>query len=87
MAKRLVLPKRYIRIDSGPTTFVMQKRTGFMMGRKRGGKRNDGTRVRRVIKDVDVDKDGKIDFHGGSILGRTKAIKSSKRAKGYVRRI
>lgn len=84
MAKKLKLPTRYIRIEKGTTVALMQKKTGYMQGRVKA-KAGDGTQVRRVKKSVDVDKDGKIDFIGGTILGRTKAVKSSKRAKGYVR--
>ena len=87
MKRKLVLPRRYIRLDPGRTVALMQKKTGYMQGRVRAVKRDDTTKVRRVIKSVDVNKDGTIDFVGGTILGRTKAVRSSRRAKGYVRRL
>jgi len=86
MAKKLILPRRYIRLEKGSTVALMKRKTGHMQGRIKSNS-GDGTQVRRVTKSVDVDKDGVIDFKGGSILGRTKAVRSSKRAKGYVRRV
>lgn len=60
---------------------------GQMQGRVKTRGKSDGTNVMRVKKNLDVDKDGKIDYFGGTIIGRTKSVKSSKRARGYVRKL
>ena len=89
LIKRIRLPSRFVRVDrvSG-TVAVMNKKSGKLKGRKKVKGKGDTTRVRRVVKDVDVDKDGKVDYRGGTILGRTKVrVRASKRAKGFIRRI
>lgn len=89
MKKQKKLPKRYIRIEPGRTVALMDRTSGQMRGRVkvRGRVKSDGTRVMRVKKNVDIDKDGKPDYFGGTIIGRTKAVRSSKRAKGYIRKL
>jgi len=78
------LPRRVYRLDPGKTVAIQNKKTGFMQGRIKA-KKDDGTRVRRIKKGYDIDGDGIAD--SGQIYGRTTAVKSSKRAKGYVRKL
>ena len=83
------IPKMYIIISKGyGTKATRKKKTGVLTGRKRV-KNGDKTYNIRLKKSVDLNKNGRIDNNerGGIILGRTKKVKSSKRAKGYQRRI
>lgn len=84
------LPSRFIRIEKTRGTFAIRNRkTGHVIGRMVVRGPGDTTRTRRVVEDVDVDRDGKVDYYGGTIMGRTKKIrvKASRRAKGYERRV
>jgi len=73
--KKVRVPKKYIYLDQvSRTTFVQDKRTGKMKGRKRTKAPGDKTRVRRVKK-------GKW---SGIILGRA-PVKASRRARAYSR--
>ena len=84
--KKLVLPRRFIKIEKGKTVALMNS-GGQMQGRVKTRGASDGTSVMRVRKSVDVDKDGVQDWKGGTIVGRKKTVRSSKRARGYVRRL
>ena len=79
------LPARVYRLDRGSSVALMNSQTGQMMGRVRETKKDDSTKVFRIKKGYDVDGDGRAD--SGQIYGRTKAIRSSKRARGYVRKL
>lgn len=88
--KRIIIPKRFVRVDNvSGTVAVRKKKSGRFTGRKKIKGRGDGTKIYRVIKDVDADGDKKPDFFGGTIVGRTKrvTIKASKRARSYQRRV
>lgn len=85
--KKIKLPSRFIRIDSSAGTVATRGKGGRFTGRRNVGGRGDTTRARRVVRDVDVDRDGRADFFGGTILGRTVKVKASGRAKGYSRRV
>lgn len=88
MAKFKRLPSKFIRVDKVSSTISLRGKGGRMTGRAYVKGKGDGTRLRRVAKNVDVDKDGKIDFQGGTLLGRTKIkVKASDRSKGYLRQI
>lgn len=78
------LPRMVYRLDKGNSVALMHKKSGKLFGRVRTIK-DDGTKVRRIKSGIDVDGDGISD--GGQIYGRTKAVRSSKRAKGYIRRL
>jgi hypothetical protein len=84
------LPRRFVRVDKvGRTVALMNKKTGHLKGRVKVPGKGDTTRVIRVRRNVDLNKDGKPEYYGGSILGRTKKIvvKGSKRARSYIRKI
>ena len=88
--KKLRIPSRFVRVDKvSRTVATMNRKTGKLTGRTRVKGKGDTTRVRRVTRNVDVNRDGKVDFFGGASLGRTKKVKirSSKRAKGYIRKV
>lgn len=101
MAKRIKLPTRFIRVDASAKTIAARDESGRFRGRrgpesKRTRKNpyiypyhgpGDTTKARRVVRDIDLDKDGKVDFFGGTIQGRTVKVRASKRSKGYERRI
>ena len=80
------IPRRAYRLDQGNSVALMHRDSGKLMGRVKSPK-SDGTQVRRIKKGYDVDGDGISD--GGQIFGRSKAVrvKSSKRSRGYVRRL
>jgi hypothetical protein len=78
--KKKRIPKKYIYVDRDfKTTYVQNKKTGKLRGRKSVKGRGDGTAVRRVRK-------GR---YAGHIFGRTKRIpvKGSKKRRGTLRRI
>jgi hypothetical protein len=90
MGKKLKVPIRYIRVASKQqgTTYIRGTH-GRLKGR-RALKSGVGysTKVRYVTKDVDVNHDGRIDFHGGQVVGRTKAVKvRGSRNRGTIRRL
>ena len=94
MARKIIsvrkIPKRYIRIERTKSTVgTRNKKDGTMTGRKVTSGQGDSTRTIRLIKSVDLNKNGHIDSseHGGLILGRASAVKSSNRAKGYTRKM
>jgi len=62
---------RYLQIESGP-------KKGLMDGRKSPVPKRDSdmTKIRRIVKDYDVNKDNKIDdrdYRAGQIIGRAPA--------------
>lgn len=84
------IPARYIKVEKPKvnTVALMDKRTGRMLGRIPVKGQGDNTRVNRVNKDIDLDKDGEPDIFKGQILGRKSVpVRASGRAKGYVRQI
>lgn len=92
MARKIIsvrkIPKRYLRIEKTKgTRATRNKKTGVLTGRE-VSKSNDNTRTIRLIKSVDLNRDGKISpgEHGGIILGRA-TVKSSNRSKGYTRKM
>ena len=90
MAKRrMVLPSRFYRVDSvAGTVSVRSPKTGRFKGRRKTSGYGDKTRAMRVSRNVDVNHDKKIDFFGGTILGRRPvSFRASRRAKGYERRV
>lgn len=90
MKRKIKIPTRFIRIDKvGRTIALMNRKTGKLKGRTRVEGIGDTTRNRRVVRNVDIDGDGDIDFFGGTVLGRTKKIRirGSNRAKAYIRQI
>lgn len=89
MAKKLILPRRYIVTNSTFKTIATRGKGGRFTGRKNVGGFGDRTSVRIVKQDVDVNHDGIIDFKGGTVQGRNKSVsvKASKRARGYVREL
>lgn len=90
--RKITLPRRFVRIESTTGTVAVRGRRGFFKGRKAVKNRGDGTNVIRVIRDTDVDRDGKVDFFGGTIVGRTPKkssvfVRASNRSKAYHRRL
>ena len=88
--KKLRIPSRFVRVDKvSRTVATMNRKTGKLTGRTRVKGKGDTTRVRRVTRNVDLDRDGKPEWYGGTSLGRTKKIKvkGSKRARGYIRKV
>lgn len=81
------LPRRVYMLEKPNTVALMHKDSGKLFGRikVRGKAKPDNTSVRRIRAGVDMDGDGISD--GGQIYGRTKAVRSSKRAKGYIRKL
>ena len=77
MYKRILVPKGYVKVmpEKVKKTVFIQTREGLMSGRRYAtSKTTDGTRVIRLTKDYDVNKDGKIDRRDlmkGQIIGRT----------------
>jgi hypothetical protein len=61
------------------------------LGRKSVNGLGDFTAVKRVSKDVDVDKDGDIDYKKGEIVGRIDSdkgrvyVKANRRQRAYRR--
>lgn len=91
MAK-MIIPRRFVRISSGAgTVSIRKKKSGRFSGRRRVKKgKGDSTNVLRVIRDVDIDKDGKIDAFGGSIIGRSPRrvrVRAGKRRRAFERTI
>lgn len=91
MAKKFRLPSRIYRVDSRSNTVVIRdKKSGKLKGRKKTSGKGDGTRVRRIVKNFDVNKDGKVDYKKGEIVGRTPRkvmVKGSKRSRAFMRKI
>lgn len=97
--KRIFIPARFLKKDrkTKGTVAIRNLRTGQLQGRATVKGTGDRTAPQRVVHDVDVDKDGRVDFYGGTILGRTKrprvkkggrvVVRASSRAKGYERRL
>jgi len=92
--KRIVIPKRYIKIAKQKSTRAIQHpRTGRMIGRRalKSGK-GDSTKVRYLTKTKDWDKSGKIESNerAGALLGRTRKpkrkVRASKNRRGTIRR-
>lgn len=90
MKKVIIIPKRFLRIAPQKGTVATRNfRTGAFTGRRAVSGRGDTTRTRYLFKDVDLNKDGRIQpwERGGTVHGRTVTVKASRRAKGYERRI
>lgn len=89
MAKKLI-PVRYIqREQSFGTVGTRDKTSGRMTGRKAVKGRGDSTGVRRLKHNVDIDKDGDIDYFSGQIIGRTDPypVRGSSKRRGSMRDI
>jgi hypothetical protein len=85
-----IIPARYLRIAKQKKTVgTRNPRTGMMTGRVVTTGKGDSTRSQYLVKDYDIDKDGKIEKNerAGTIQGRTVVVKSTKRARGYERRV
>ncbi len=88
--KKIRLPSRFVRIDRVAGTVATRGKKGRFKGRKKVKGLGDKTLTRRVLRDIDLNKDGKPEYFGGTIMGRTKKkvrVRASKRAKAYERRI
>ena len=80
--KKRKIPKSFIRIDPKPhTTFLQDKETGRMLGRKyiKNSGKTDKTRVRRAFKGSSK----------GRLFGRTKAfpVRASSKKRGTTKTI
>ena len=85
-SEKPAIPGRYIVINSATHTKAIRGKGGRFKGRVYVRGVGDRTKIRQVKQDIDVDKDGTIDYQGGEIVGRTpRAIRASKRARGYIR--
>lgn len=83
--KKLVLPARYIEVVKQKKTVATRNpRTGAFTGR-RVSPSGDTTKVMQVKQDVDVNHDGKIDFEGGTVIGRTTKVRASANKRAYSR--
>ena len=88
MRRKIFLPRRFVRVDSiARTISTRNSKSGRFTGRKRIRGKGDTTKAIRVIEDIDVNKDDKIDFYGGTILGRTTKVKASRRARAFEMRL
>jgi len=73
------------------TRYKQDRKTGLLLGRDSVKGYGDYTPVKRVSRDVDVDRDGTIDAKKGEIWGRESKekgityVKGSKRQRGYTR--
>lgn len=82
------IPIRYIRRESsGTPTIAIRGRWGRFKGRKVVRGTGDRTGVRRVVRDIDFNHDGKIDVKGGTIQGRTVSVRGSNRRRAYSREL
>lgn len=89
-SRQIIIPARYFKITkTRATSGTRDKKSGRMTGRKAVDGKGDETYTRRVVKDYDYDGDKKPDIFKGEIFGRVSKsdVRSSKRAKGYVRQI
>ena len=98
---KIRLPSRYVIVRKDAGTIAIRGSSGRFKGRRGPGSNptktrpylvpyhgpGDTTKARRAIRDIDLDQDGKVDIGGGEIYGRTIKVKSSRRAKGYERRV
>src|SRR3990167_164404 len=101
---RLRIPKRYlvIRKNDAGTIAIRNSKTGYFTGRIGPQSKSsytgpgDKTHVIQIKKNIDVDGDGKIDFFGGTVRGKTfnpkseshgRVVRASRRARGYERRL
>ena len=90
MARTIIIPAKYFKISrTKATRGTRDKISGRMTGREATSGKGDETYTRRAIRDVDLNKDGKFEAYRGEIFGRVSKtdVKSSKRAKGYIRQI
>jgi hypothetical protein len=87
MAIKMKIPTRFIRVDNSAKTVATRGKGGRFTGRKTVRGKGDTTHALRLIKDVDLNKDNKPDYFGGTIIGRTTSIRASRRSKGYERRL
>jgi len=93
VVKKIVIPKRYLRsAKQKGTRATRNKKTGRLTGRRtlKSGF-GDRTKVRYVIKDLDIDGDKKPDVFAGHLFGRTKKpirkVRASKNRRGTIRRL
>lgn len=86
MKIKMKIPKRFYRVDSVRNTIAMRNpSTGRFTGRRKTYSNPDRTRVLRIVRDIDINGDGKKDPVGGYIMGRTSTVKATPRARGYIR--
>lgn len=93
--KKIKIPARYfvIRNDSG--TVAIRGKGGRFTGRKGPDSSHsykgpgDTTKARHLYRSIDLNHDGRIgpNEKGGTIHGRTISVKSSRRARGYEKRV
>lgn len=95
MARKISIPVRYLVVRKDSGTVAIRGKGGRFKGRK-GPESNtpyngpgDTTRARHLTQSVDFNHDGRIGpgEHGGTIHGRSVAVKASRRARGYERRV
>ena len=89
MVKKIIIPVRNDYVFN--TKYLQNSKTGMLEGRERVKGYGDYTVVKRVTKDVDVDKDGEPDFRKGEIVGRVEKekgmtfVKGNKKQRAYRR--
>lgn len=86
MTKKIIIPTRYIVVHPQKSTRATHDKHGMFTGRVVVQGLGDRTKERFVKKDVDVNHDGKIDFHGGQLIGRTR-VRASGRARAHTREL
>ena len=95
MARKVNIPVRYFVMKKDSGTVAVRGPSGRFKGRKGPDSRSpyygpgDTTRARHLVKTMDYNHDGRIspNERGGTIRGRSIAVKASKRARGYEKRV
>lgn len=83
---RMKIPRRFIMVPpQAGTVAVRSGRTGRFQGRRRTSGKGDRTSMQVFRRDVDIDHDGDIDYHGGTSVGRTTKVRANSRTKGFQR--
>ena len=75
---QIFIPVKYLRKDKVAKTIAIKDQWGQFQGRVPIKGKHDTTKAMRVMRDVDVNKDGKIDATGGTIRGRHEKESSSR---------